>query len=97
MNAENKGLQTIAASDKPSNVGPWSHTVVRYGAAAHLIKVKVLISSRAPQINKWAYPVARRSELVLVRSVCSSLFTMDGGRLKGCTEGGKFRLVISTQ
>ena len=54
----------------------------RYGDTAHLIKVKVLISSRAPQINKWAYLVARRSELVLVGSVCSSLFTMDGGRFK---------------
>ena len=29
--------------------------------------------------------------------VCSSLLTMDGGRFKGCTEGGKFRLVISNK
>ena len=34
---------------------------------------------------------------MLVGSVHSSLFTMDGGRFKDCTEGGKFRLVISTQ
>ena len=39
----------------------------------------------------------RRSELLCIGSVCSSLLAMDGGRLKGCMEGGRFRLVISTK
>ena len=64
-------------------------------------KVKVLISSRAHP-NKWAYLGYHPAEELacacrIYGSVYSSLLTMDGGRFKDCTEGGKFRLVISAQ
>ena len=56
-------------------------------SSTHIIKVKVLISSRAPiQTNgRLACACVCR----IYGSVCSSFLTMDGGELKG----GRFRLV----